>query len=164
MKMQLAKALSILALALPLVWGQTNVGLLADYQKQTVSGFGAGEIIFNGAPALQTGGTAVSVFPTTVADVNSAFRNQRTHTHLSGLFESSLFAEAPIFEVIPFLNKIDFLRSAVFRTGYTYTLIGQVARPGNSIVWNGYPKIPQVQTVYKNWIMGQWTFALEWRF
>ena len=56
------------------------------------------------------------------------------------------------------------LANANFRLGYTHTFIGNVARPGNSIQWNGFPRFPKVDIDYRNYYVGRTNVGLEWTY
>ncbi len=61
-------------------------------------------------------------------------------------------------------REIPFLAEANLKIGYTALFIGNVARPADSIQWNGFPRSPKVDIDYMTWSQGRWNFGLEWTY
>ncbi len=135
------------------IWGQSNVGLLANHEEARVHGFNAGE---NVATRFLLG--------TNMLDGDSTFSDSATHTHVSPLFEQTFMAESRVLAALPGTREIPLLANANLRIGYTATYIGNVARPASSIQWNGFPRSPKVDIDYRTWSMGRMNFGLEWNY
>jgi hypothetical protein len=69
----------------------------------------------------------------------NAFSDTASSTHLSPLFEQSLNATIPIFSHVPVLRNMWQLEDAKLSLGWTFLLIGQVADPNRSIVYDSSP-------------------------
>ena len=67
------------------------------------------------------------------------FTDNASSTHISPLFEQSIKADVPIFSKLPVFRDIWQLQEARLQLGYTYTWIGEVASPNQSIVWVSNP-------------------------
>lgn len=99
----------------------------------------------------------------TVANPNpGAFASQERHTHISPIFQQQLFAEAPIFQYVPYLGKMHLFRDASFRVGYNFLLIGEMARPTKSIEYREYE--PKIDINRSRWAMGATSFAIDWKY
>ena len=135
------------------LWGQSNVGLLANYEQARLHGFNAGE---NVATRFLTG--------TSMLDGDSTFADSETHAHVSPLFEQTFMSESKLLAALPGTREIPLLANANFKLGYTATFIGNVARPANSIEWLGFPRSPKVDIDYQTWSMGRVNVGLEWTY
>lgn len=69
----------------------------------------------------------------------NAFKDVSVGTHISPLFEQSFTAEIPIFDRVPVLRNVSILDGAKFSVGWTGLVVGQVADPVKSIVWDSSP-------------------------
>lgn len=76
---------------------------------------------------------------TTQAPSLNAFSDTASSTHLSPLLEQSLNANIPIFGRVPVLRDMWQLEDAKLSVGWTFLLIGQVADPNDSIVYDSSP-------------------------
>ena len=95
------------------------------------------------------------------------FSDKDTHTTVSPLFEQSIFAELPIFGALPVIRRVPILQDATFRVGYTFLAVGLVARPSDSIVWQGNPReglFPYIKMDRSTWTASYWSFALDWHY
>lgn len=135
------------------LWGQSSVGMLANYEDVRVFGFNAGETVVT---RFFTG--------TNMLDADSSFTDSQTHAHVSPLFEQTFMAESKVLAALPLVREVPLLAAANLRIGYTHTIIGNVARPGNSIQWNGFPSAPKVDIDYRNYHVGRMNFGLEWSY
>ena len=140
------------------LWGMTKVGIMANHEKMSLKGDNI---------MMATRGDEVAL-PVTIDNPNpNAFSSSRSHTHVSPMIETSLFAEMTIFDKLPLLRDVHILESAKFRVGYTYLLIGEVARPYNSIKWDGNPQegmFPSINLSRRQWRTSNWSFAVDWTY
>ena len=66
--------------------------------------------------------------------------------------------------MIPVVRKLPWIDNTVFRVGYTATVVGGVARAGESIDWRGFPRFPSIRPDRSTWWMSRWNFGIEKRF
>ena len=78
------------------------------------------------------------------------------------MFEQSIFIEAPLFAGIPLLNQISVLDGATFRAGYTFLWANHVARPGNSVVYSGFPMSPAIGVNRTRFWTQNVSLGVEW--
>ena len=69
----------------------------------------------------------------------NAFSDSASSTHMSPLFEQSFNAQIPIFNRVPVLRDVSLLEDAKLSLGWTFLLIGQIAEPNSSIVYDSSP-------------------------
>lgn len=147
------------------VGGKSNFSLLGNFEKIRLSG----DNIF--ATTRQT----QSLLPTPENGRPNQFEESEDHAHVSPMFEQSFFVEGPVLEYIPLVRRVNFLKNANFRLGYTLTVIGEVTRPNNAILWTANPAIggfpqdpstglyPRIQTPEREtWKSTAWDFGLSW--
>lgn len=130
------------------VWAETTGGLLANYETLEVNGNNIGVPLLR--PDMHDG----------VQFLDNSFRDKERHTHVSPLFEQSIYADIRLRHIFPFLKHSYFLEEAQFRCGYTFTWIGEVARPGSTINWVGFPKFPGVKVSHESFTMDQLSLGL----
>lgn len=136
------------------VWGQSSVGLMANREDYSLWGDRIGD---------QQGLLLFSNGLDMLAD-DARFSSKRSVNHVSPLFEQTLMAEAEILDMIPLVRNLPFLENTVFRCGYTITVVGNVARAGESIDWKGYPLESTIRPSRDVWYTSRWNFGLEKRF
>ena len=82
------------------------------------------------------------------------------------MFEQRIFIEGPMLEYIPLIRRVTFLRKANFRLSYNISVIGEVARPNNAILWTANPQgglFPRIETRDREtWRSSGWDFGLSW--
>jgi hypothetical protein len=135
------------------IWGQSSAGLLANYEQVRVNGFNAGENLITRF-----------LLGTNMLDGDSHFSDTENHAHVSPMFEQTFMSESKILAALPLTREVPILANANFRLGYTTTIIGNVARPADSIEWNGFPRSPKVNIDYQTWSMGRLNVGLEWTY
>jgi hypothetical protein len=135
------------------LWGQSNFGLMANYEEARVNGFNAGENL-----------VTRFLLGTNMLDGDSTFSDSKNHAHVSPLFEQTFMSESKILAALPLTKEVPILANANLRIGYTATFVGFVARPANSINWLGFPRSPKVDIDYQTWSQGRWNFGLEWTY
>uniref|UniRef100_A0A7C4QQB7 BBP7 family outer membrane beta-barrel protein n=1 Tax=Schlesneria paludicola TaxID=360056 RepID=A0A7C4QQB7_9PLAN len=137
-----------------LVWLQTKAGLLAYHSTREIEGFGIVR-----ARQLQT-----TVLPAAPAPATTRFHQQETTTSASPLFEQSIFAKAPILAYVPIVKEMRVFEKAQFQVGYTFTVLGGVYRPGNTVEWYGFPQFPQITDDKSTWYMTSLSLGVEWEY
>ncbi len=136
------------------LWGQSILGLMANREDYQQSGNNLGDqqgllLFSNGLDMLAT---------------DARFSSKRTLGHVSPLFEQTFMAEMQILDMIPVVRKMPYIENTVFRCGYTVTVVGEVARAGESIDWRGFPQFPSIRPGRDTWWTSRWTFGVEKRF
>jgi hypothetical protein len=140
------------------VWGESILGLMVNYEQIEMTGENIGD-------ALTDVRFRGYLTPRFLADgVDSSFRNKSNSTHLSPTFQQSVFAEMDIIGVVPVLKRMAILDESTFRVGYTILWVGELARPGDSIKWQGYPLTPEIRRDRTSWWAQQFTASLNFNF
>jgi len=93
----------------------------------------------------------------------SHFVTNRSHTHVSPLFEQTINFDAAVFEVLPLLKHVQLLEHARLSVGYTFLVVGEVVRPTDTIVYNPFPTDPGISVNRTYWFMNSWNVGVEWR-
>lgn len=109
-------------------------------------------------------GTAAQVNQFRFFASETFFRQEEHSTHLSPGIEGTVHFEANVFPYIPVLKKWHPLEKARLRGGFTYLVIGEVARPNTSVIHRGLPLVPELKTDRSAWHIVGWDVGLEWRF
>ncbi|RLS55478.1 MAG: hypothetical protein DWH91_09160 [Planctomycetota bacterium] len=136
------------------LWGQTVVGLLANHEEYRQYGNNIGD-----QQGLLLYGNGLDMLA-----VDARFNNSRSLTHISPMLEQTIMAEMEILDHIPIVRNLPFIDNTVFRLGYTLTMVGEVARAGESIDWRGFPNFPSIRPGRETWWMTQWNLGVEKRF
>lgn len=136
------------------VWTQSTFGILANHERLEITGNNIGVPIGIAHPEMHDG----------VQFLDNSFRDYESHTHASPLFEQSIIADVPLAGLLPFLKKSYFLENAQFRAGYTFTWVGEVSRPGDSIAWRGFPQFPSVRIERHSFWMNQLNLGLNFAY
>ena len=145
------------------IWGQTKLGIMANQEKIELSGDNVGMGIRADPDNLDRPKALID--PTATDPNPNAFSESRTHTHVSPIFEQSIFAEMAIFENVPVLKRMKILEEAKFKVGYTYIVAGEIARPFDSIRWQGMPTrglFPSIDVKREKWSVGTWSVGIDW--
>ena len=125
------------------VTGATRVAAMFNNEKLNMSGDNIGNFMgIEVVPDPVTGANIASrMYDTNTSQGPSlnAFKDTSSSTHLSPLFEQSFNAQVPIFGRVPVLRDMWQLEDAKLSLGWTFLLIGQVADPNDSIVYNSSP-------------------------
>ncbi len=137
-------------------WGQTKVALLANHETTRIEGDNIG---------AATKGDLLNPTPTNATP--NKFSDKEDHNHVSPMFEQGIYMDAQLFHYVPVLNRISLFDEANFQLGYTVVVIGEVARPHESIKWLGNPSqglFPKVSTSRESWWTQYWNFGLGWTY
>ena len=138
------------------LWTQTKAGALANVSQRQITGFGIGNA-FN----IITPNT-VPVMPrdTTLTQ----FSTSQTTTTFTPMFEHQINTKIPIFNLVPYLNKMEAFERAYLTGGYTFLFLGDVYRPHNSIIWNQWPQTPQLNRHVSNYMNHMFNVGVEWNY
>jgi hypothetical protein len=149
------------------LWWQAAFGLMANTERLRVKGNNIGNAhLFNtnfGDPATigdESGfgtifGPAFDMF----ANDNS-FNDVETHTHVSPVLSLGINAELDIFDALPVTRKLSLFDAAKLSIGYNLLFVGQLARPGESVRWRGFPEFPSVLVRRDTWDTQQFNIGL----
>ncbi len=143
------------------IWGQSTFALLANRETVKITGNNIGDPVDYFELTQVLTGTGVNF---TDLNVDTTFTDTDSHTHASPMFEQSIFVEANVLRYVPIINKVHLLEQAQFQAGFTYTVIGQMARAGESIQWKAFPDTPFVNIDYRTWHMYNWSLGINWNF
>lgn len=125
------------------ITGSTRVAAMFNNEKLKLSGDNIGNFMgIEVVPDPITGNNiATRMFDTntTQGPSQNAFSDTASSTHLSPLFEQSFNAQIPIFGRVPVLRDLWQLEDANLTLGWTFLLIGEVAEPNDSIVYDSSP-------------------------
>ncbi|MEQ8635188.1 hypothetical protein [Gimesia maris] len=147
------------------LWGQTKFGLMANQEKIQLKGDNVGMIIR--ADPNDVDRPKALIDPTATDPNPNAFTDTQSHTHVSPLFEQSIFAEMALFDKVPVLKRMKLLEEAKLKVGYTYIVAGDIARPYESILWQGMPTrglFPSIDLKRETWSVGTWSVGLDWNY
>jgi hypothetical protein len=135
--------------------GSTNLGLLMNYQRIDLSG----DNIF----VTTRQADLIQQSPTNARP--NFFESSASHTSVSPMIEQMIYAEGPLFQYLPLLRRAAILRNANFRASYTLTVIAELTRATDSIVWQANPAeglFPQIETSRSTWKTQSWDFGVVW--
>ncbi len=125
------------------VTGATRVAAMFNNERLKMSGDNIGNFMgIEVVPDPVTGANIASrMYDTNTSQGPSlnAFADSGSSTHLSPLFEQSFNAQVPIFHRVPVLQDMWQLEDAKLSVGWTFLMIGQVADPNASIVYDSSP-------------------------
>lgn len=145
------------------IWGQTKLGIMANQEQIKLSGNNVGMGIR--ADPDSTDRPKALIDPTPANPNPNAFSSTQNHTHVSPLFEQSIFMEMALFDKVPVLKRMKMLEEAKFKFGYTYIVAGEIARPYDSIRWQGMPTrglFPSIDVDRQSWSVGTWSIGIDW--
>lgn len=138
------------------LWTQTKAGALANVSQRQITGFGIGNA-FN----IITPNT-VPVMPRDPSV--TGFSTSQTTTTFTPMFEQQINTKIPIFNLVPYLNKMEAFERAYLTGGYTFLFLGDVYRPHNSIIWNQWPQTPQLNRHVSNYMNHMFNVGVEWNY
>ncbi|MGQ0636840.1 MAG: BBP7 family outer membrane beta-barrel protein [Planctomycetaceae bacterium] len=125
------------------IWGQSKVAVAVNMDNARVFGANAIDFIDRGLFGPRS------------------FNNSVSHTHISPIFDQSIYGEFPLFSILPLVNRLSFINRANFRIGFNYILVGEMARPANVIVYTyGNPTVNADRTTFS---LKTLSFAVDWR-
>ncbi|MBA4032766.1 MAG: hypothetical protein C0478_18005, partial [Planctomyces sp.] len=100
--------------------------------------------------------------PTT--GVDQIFNDSDTTTIVSPMLEQSLLVRAPLLSYVPLIKRMAFFEQAQFQFGYTFTMLGEVYRPEENIVWRGAPLQTSIGDNRSTFWTQAWSFGVEWNY
>ena len=137
--------------------GHTTVAMLGNFERLALRGNNFGVITRDN-----------NFVPRSPANPDpNAFSDRETHSHVSPLLEQSISFEGPIFRYLPVFQRFRVLNGAVFRIGYTYTLINEVVRGPSSVRYTSNPAqglFPEVSAKRGNWYVRNFNLGVHWSF
>lgn len=139
------------------LWGQTKFGVLANNERTRMSGDNIGMVTRQNNFNL----------PTPENNRPNRFTDRQNHSHVSPIVEQSFFAEFPIFGKLPVLKRVRILKNAKFRFGYTLLSVWEVARPYESINWQGHPVeglYPSINVDRSRWWSTNLSYSINWAY
>lgn len=127
------------------IHGQTDFGLLVNYEQLQLRGFGIGD------PAR------ADYIP------GQFFHKEADHVHASPMIASTIGADLQIFPYIPILRHWHLLDKARLSFGYSFLGVWEVSRPHRNIEWVGQPFTPVlVQDDRSHWYVHGGNLGLRW--
>jgi len=135
--------------------GSTNFGLLMNYQRIELSG----DNIF-----VSTRESDLN-FPSETNARPNRFSSSETTSSVSPMIEQMVYAEGPLFQYLPVLRRSAILRNANFRAAYTLTMIAEMSRASDSIIWQGNPSqniFPGIQTSRSTFRTSSYDLGISW--
>ena len=135
--------------------GATNVGLMVNHQRIELSG----DNIFVSTRESDL------IFPSETNARPNQFSSSATHNSVSPMIEQMVYAEGPLFQYIPVLRRSTILRNANFRAAYTLTMIAEMPRASDSIIWQGNPSqniFPEIDTRRSTFRTSSYDFGISW--
>lgn len=136
------------------MWGQSILGVMANNENYSLSGNNIGD-----ERGLISSGSGIDMLTS-----DATFASKYNTTHVSPLFEQTINAEMKVLDMLPVIRNLPGIDNTVFKVGYTITVVGGVARAGNSIDWAGYPYFPSIDPDRQTWWTSRWNFGIEHRF
>ena len=137
------------------VGGSTVFGLLVNHQRIALDG----DNIF---VTTREG----DLLPKTPENARpNQFSSKANHNSVSPMLEQQIYIEGPFFNYVPVLRRSPILRAANFRAGYTLTVIGELSRASDSIIWQGNPSqdlFPQIKTDRSTWRSDSLNLGVSW--
>lgn len=129
------------------LWGQTRVGLMGNIELASLQGRNLGD-----------------GFTIDFSQINTFFQQNQNTGHVSPLFEQSFFAETPIFQLIPYVNRWDFMKGATLRLGYSFLAAGDISRPESNIIYRGWPLVSELKVERSVWYTSNFSFGVNWAY
>lgn len=138
------------------LWTQTKAGALANVSQRQITGFGIGNA-FN----IITPNT-VAVMPRD--PTATYFSTSQTTTTFTPMFEQQINTKIPIFNLVPYLNKMEAFERAYLTGGYTFLFLGDTYRPHNAVIWNQWPQTPELNRHKSNYMNHLFNIGVEWNY
>jgi len=142
-----------------------QIGIRNDFGGEFihVTSQGMFGILFNREDLELDGGGIGDGFSPTF-DPDKEFHQQDDHLHVSPMLEYSITAELAVFKFIPMLRRINALESARLRAGYRITGVFEVARPNDTIEFNGQPLEPRILNNRSKFYVQGFHFGFNWNY
>ncbi|HUG92968.1 MAG TPA: hypothetical protein VML55_19160 [Planctomycetaceae bacterium] len=94
----------------------------------------------------------------------SPFNRVESHGHASPITAHLLEAEMNILGIIPLVKRLYILQHAKLRVGHSVIWAGEVARPNQTIEYNGLPLFPNIVTNRSQWYVSGWHVGLNFNY
>ena len=137
------------------IGGRSQFALLANYERIRMSG----DNIF---VTTRQGNLNQ---PSIVDPRPNDFTDSKTTTHVSPLFEQSVYLEGQFLKYVPLVRRSSFLQGADVRVGYTYTFMTEITRADDSILWQGNPAaglFPEIDAKRSTWRSNTLNLGITW--
>lgn len=137
------------------IGGRTNVSLLANLERLRMEG----DNIF------VTTRESNLIQPSANDPSPNDFTDSENSGHVSPMLEQNIFFDGPILRYVPLLKRWSVTRNANVSFGYTHTLIAEVSRPDETILWRGNPAagiFPEIKPKRSSWHSNSFNFGLSW--
>jgi hypothetical protein len=151
--------------------GHTRVAAMFNRERLRIRGDNIGNAMgIEVIPDPITGNNiSTRMFDTdrTNGDSQNAFADSKSSTHVSPLLEQSLTAQIPLFSQIPVLQDVNILDGARLNVGWSFLLIGEVADPNQSIIYQSSPitgVFPEVSPKRSNFYQNTLSVGLNWEY
>ncbi len=153
------------------ITGSTRLAALFNHERLKLRGDNIGN--FMGQEVIPDPITGANILfemfdtDTTNGPSQNAFSDSSSSTHLSPLFEQGLNAEIPIFGHVPVLKDMWQLDNAKLNLGWSYLLIGKVADPNQSVVWDSRPItgiFPSVRPDRRSFSQNAFSVGINWTY
>jgi hypothetical protein len=109
------------------IWGQSRLAVAANRENLQIAGQGV-----------------TNNFQLPAAPAGPPFQQSSNSTHVSPVFDTSLYMDFPLLSILPLINQASAFSQATFRVGYNFLVVGEIARPASIIVYKA--PIPQLQS------------------
>jgi hypothetical protein len=109
------------------IWGQSRLAVAANRENLQIAGQGV-----------------TNNFQLPAAPAGPPFQQSSSSTHVSPVFDTSLYMDFPLLSILPLINQASAFSQATFRIGYNFLVVGEIARPASIIVYKA--PIPQLQS------------------
>lgn len=119
----------------------TRVGGLFGESRQTLAGQGFGNGFAEGF------------------DPSIVFSDSQTINYGTPFFEQSLNLDIELLRLLPRTAPFQGNNSFVLRLGWSFTAIGRVMRPVESVVWDGFPRTPTLKKSNEEWNLRTWNIG-----
>jgi hypothetical protein len=151
--------------------GSTRVGALFNNERLRLRGDNIGN--FMGIEVIPDPITGANISTrmfdteTTNGPSQNAFADTDSSSHLSPMFEQGLNLNVPLFSRVPVLKDMWQFEDAALTVGWSYLLIGEVADPNDSIIYQSSPItgiLPQISPERDNFTQTTWSIGLNWTY
>jgi len=158
------------------IWLQSKAGLLAYQATRKISGFNIGDHynIINTTPLENDSGLPedpdvdgddIPDNPTRAAGITgTSFQESKTTTSVAPMFEQGIFLQAPILSYVPVIKKLSVFENAEFQAGYTFTVLGAVYRPTDTIEWRQFPDFPTLEGNKSKYYTQNVSLGVHWNY
>lgn len=128
------------------VSGTTRLGIMMANSEQVLAGQGFDNPLSAGFDQTRT------------------FRDSRKRTYGTGAIEQSINLDLNVLRLVPPLDRIDADHTLLLRFGWSITAVHEVPRASDNIVWQGFPRSPELTNETSSWAMHTWSIGAVWQY